>query len=106
VGASAFALTAALLGPAAAPFVVGTLSDWTGSLVTAFFIAFPPVIVGLLLLLRARHTINEDAAAIIAKILESQERIDHTTEAVTAHAPAVEEPVAVGDGSSGDPPDD
>jgi len=75
VGASAFALTAALLGPAAAPFVVGALADLTGSLVTAFYIVFPPVIMGLLLLLRARHTINDDAAAILTKIAESQERL-------------------------------
>lgn len=76
VGASAFALTAALLGPALAPFVVGQLSDLTGSLVAAFYIVFPPVIVGLLLLLRARHTINEDAAAIITKMMEEQAALD------------------------------
>lgn len=76
VGASAFALTAALLGPALAPFVVGQLSDLTGSLVTAFYIVFPPVIVGLMLLLRARHTINEDAAAIITKMMEEQQRLE------------------------------
>jgi MFS family permease len=104
VGASAFALTAALLGPAAAPFVVGTLSDLTGSLVAAFYIVFPPVIIGLLLLLRARHTINDDAAAIIAKIMESQQRIDHTAEAVVHHEPVADEPVAVGDPAAGDPP--
>lgn len=76
VGASAFALTAALLGPAAAPLVVGLLSDWTGSLVTAFYIVFPPVILGLLLLLRARHTINDDAAAILTKMMEEQQRLE------------------------------
>lgn len=76
VGASAFALTAAVLGPAAAPFVVGVLSQATGSLVTAFYLVLPPVIVGLLLLLRARHTINEDAAKIIAKVMEEQQLIE------------------------------
>lgn len=87
VGASAFALTAALLGPAAAPFVVGALADLTGSLVIAFYIVFPPVIVGLLLLLRARHTINDDAAAILTKIVESQERLAAAHAAHEAHAP-------------------
>ena len=73
VGASAFALCSAVLGPAAAPLVVGRLSDLTGSLVTAFYIVLPPVIVGLLLLLRARHTINDDAAKILNSIVEEQQ---------------------------------
>jgi MFS family permease len=73
VGASAFALCSAVLGPAAAPLVVGRLSDLTGSLVTAFYIVLPPVIVGLLLLLRARHTINDDAAKILDSIVEEQQ---------------------------------
>ena len=69
VGTSAFALVAAVLGTAMAPPVVGGLSDLT-SLVTAFYIVFPPVVVGLLFLLRARRTIIEDAEAIITAILE------------------------------------
>jgi MFS family permease len=76
VGASAFALTSAVLGPAAAPLVVGWLSDLTGSLVAAFAIVLPPVVFGLLLLLRARDTINEDAAKIVARMVAEQEALE------------------------------
>jgi MFS family permease len=69
VGASAFALTAAVFGTALAPPLVGFLSDLT-SLVGAFYIVFPPVIVGLLFLLRARRTVEADAAAIVEALLE------------------------------------
>ena len=69
IGTSAFALATAVFGNAMAPPLVGLLSDLT-SLVTAFYIVFPPVIVGLLFLLRARHTIIEDAAAIITAMQE------------------------------------
>jgi MFS family permease len=81
VGASAFALTSAVLGPAAAPLVVGWLSDVTGSLLAAFAIVMPPVVVGLLLLLRARDTINEDAAKIVARMVAEEEALagEHTT---------------------------
>ncbi|MCX7621795.1 MAG: MFS transporter [Acidimicrobiales bacterium] len=80
VGASAFALCAAVLGPAAAPFVVGGLSELTGSLVIAFYLVLPPVIGGLLLLLRARRTIADDAAKILTKIAEEQQLLtqEHT----------------------------
>ena len=68
VGTSAFALCSAVFGTAMAPPLVGLLSDITGSLVTAFAIVFPPVIAGLLLLLRAKTTIVEDAAAIFERM--------------------------------------
>lgn len=73
VGASAFALAAAVFGTALAPVLVGVLSDLT-SLVGAFYIVFPPVMVGLLFLLRARDTIVEDAAAIITAAAAAQQR--------------------------------
>lgn len=73
VGASAMALTTAIFGQAAAPFIVGVVADWTGSLVAAFYIVFPPVIFGLLLLLRARHTLEDDARAIITAVMEENE---------------------------------
>ena len=76
VGASAMALTTAVFGQAAAPLVVGGLSRATGSLVAAFWIVFPPVIVGLLLLLRARHTLEQDAQAIITAIVEENEALE------------------------------
>ena len=68
VGASAFALTSAVFGTALAPPLVGLLSDLT-SLVGAFYIVFPPIIVGLLFLLRARRTVEADAAAILTALV-------------------------------------
>jgi MFS family permease len=68
VGASAFALTSAIFGTALAPPLVGFLSDLT-SLAGAFYIVFPPIIVGLLFLLRARRTVEADAAAILGALL-------------------------------------
>jgi MFS family permease len=68
VGASAFALTSAIFGTALAPPLVGFLSDLT-SLAGAFYIVFPPIIVGLLFLLRARRTVEADAAAILGALV-------------------------------------
>jgi MFS family permease len=76
VGASAMALTTSVFGQASAPFLVGWISDLTGSLVAAFYIVFPPVIVGLLLLLRARHTLEEDAQAIVTAIVEENQKLE------------------------------
>lgn len=68
VGASAFSLTSIIFGTALAPPLVGVLSDLTGSLVAAFYIVFPPVTLGLLLLLRATRTIVEDAQEIVSAL--------------------------------------
>lgn len=76
VGASAMALTTSVFGQALAPLLVGWISDVTGSLVAAFYIVFPPVIVGLLLLLRARHTLEDDAQAIITAIVEENQKLE------------------------------
>ena len=76
VGASAMALATSVFGLALAPFLVGLLSDLTGSLVTAFYIVFPPVIVGLLFLLRARHTLADDAQAIVTAIVEENQLLE------------------------------
>ena len=46
VSSSAFALTSTLFGTALAPPFVGLLSDLTGSLVAAFYLVMPPVIIG------------------------------------------------------------
>ena len=70
VGTSTFALVSTVLGTALAPPLVGLLSDLT-SLVTAFYIVFPPIIVGVLFLLRARHTVADDAQAIITAMLKT-----------------------------------
>jgi MFS family permease len=76
VGASAMALTTAVFGAALAPVLVGGVSSLTGSLVAAFYLTFPPVIFGLLLLLRARHTLEEDARAIVTAIYEEHQLLD------------------------------
>lgn len=76
VGASAMALTTAVFGQAMAPLLVGWISDVTGSLVAAFYIVFPPVIFGLLLLLRARHTLDDDARAIVTAIVTEQQMLE------------------------------
>lgn len=66
VSVSAFALVSTVFGTALAPILVGLISDVTGSLAAAFYIVTPPVIVGTLILRRAKHTIVEDAAAILS----------------------------------------
>ncbi|WCO66936.1 MFS transporter [Iamia majanohamensis] len=76
VGASAMALATAIFGQAAAPLIVGGLSSLTGSLVAAFYIVFPPVIAGLFLLLRARHTLEDDAQAIVIAIYEENQVLE------------------------------
>ncbi len=70
VSVSAFALVSTVFGTALAPIVVGGISDLTGSLVTAFYVVTPPVIAGTLVLRRAKHTIVEDAAAILTTMAE------------------------------------
>jgi MFS family permease len=84
VGASAMALTTAVFGAALAPVLVGGVSSLTGSLVAAFYLTFPPVIFGLLLLLRARHTLEEDARAIVAAVYEENQLLEHERAAMGA----------------------
>ena len=52
------------------------MSSLTGSLVAAFYLTFPPVILGLLLLLRARHTLEDDARAIVTAIYEENQLLE------------------------------
>jgi MFS family permease len=84
VGASAMALTTSVFGAALAPVLVGGVSSLTGSLVAAFYLTFPPVILGLLLLLRARHTLEEDARAIVTAIYEENQLLEHERVAMEA----------------------
>jgi MFS family permease len=86
VGASAMALTSSLLGTALAPVLVGAVSSLTGSLVTAFYITFPPVILGLMLLLRARHTLEDDARAIVTAIYEENQLLERQRAELAAAA--------------------
>lgn len=76
VGASAMALTTSVFGTALAPVLVGGVSSLTGSLVAAFYVTFPPVILGLLLLLRARRTLEDDARAIVTAIYEENQLLE------------------------------
>lgn len=76
VGASAMALTTSVFGTALAPVLVGGISSLTGSLVAAFYVTFPPVILGLLLLLRARRTLEDDARAIVTAIYEENQLLE------------------------------
>jgi hypothetical protein len=64
--------------------LVGWISDVTGSLEIAFYIVFPPVIGGLLLLLRARHTLDADAQAIITAIIEETQMLEAERERLAA----------------------
>ena len=73
VSTSAFALTSTVFGTAFAPPLLGLLSDTIDSLVGAFYIVTPPIILGSLIMRRAQHTIAEDAQAIITKMLERQQ---------------------------------
>lgn len=102
VGTSAFALVSAVFGTALAPPLVGLLSDITGSLVAAFMIVFPPVIAGLLLLLRAKTTIVEDAEAIMRSMWESDAGQGGLGDDVVHHD-ALPDPGAVGDGVRPEP---
>ncbi|MDQ3106468.1 MAG: MFS transporter [Actinomycetota bacterium] len=73
VSASAFALVSTVFGTALAPPLIGLISDLSGSLVAAFYLVTPPILVGSLILRRAQHTIVEDAQAIITKMMERQQ---------------------------------
>jgi MFS family permease len=76
VGASAMALTTSVFGAALAPVLVGGVSSLTGSLVAAFYLTFPPVILGLMLLLRARHTLEDDARAIVTAMYAENQLLE------------------------------
>lgn len=71
MSASAFALITAVFGTALAPPILGILSDLT-SLLGAFYIVSPPIVVGALILLRARYTIAEDMQRIVDEIVAAQ----------------------------------
>jgi MFS family permease len=86
VSASAFALTSTVMGTALAPPLIGLLSDQLGSLVGAFYIVTPPILVGSLILRRAQHTIAADAQAIITSMIQRQQEANERAEAAQAAA--------------------
>ncbi|MGH9262423.1 MAG: hypothetical protein ACRD08_21395, partial [Acidimicrobiales bacterium] len=88
VGASAMALTTSVFGLALAPVLVGGLSSLTGSLVTAFYLVFPPVILGLMMLLRARHTLEDDARAIVTAVYEENQLLERERAEMQVASPA------------------
>ncbi|MGH7856501.1 MAG: MFS transporter, partial [Candidatus Binatia bacterium] len=93
IGVSAFSLSAAVFGTALAPPIVGALSDLTSSLLAAFNIVSPIVLIGALILLRARKTIVADAQAIFEAVMARGPRSE--TEAVAQEpAPEPDDPVA------------
>lgn len=66
-GFAAFALISAITGAAAAPPVIGVLSDWT-DLRIAFLICTPTIFLGALILLRARHHLDEDVGKVLMAV--------------------------------------
>jgi len=71
-GFAAFNLMSVLFGTAAAPVVVSLFAQtFGGDLRTAFLIVTPPVFIGALILLRARHHLDADAARIFAAVLSA-----------------------------------
>jgi MFS family permease len=66
-GFAAFALISALFGAAAAPPVIGALSDLT-DLRVAFLICMPTIFLGAVVLLRARHHLDEDVGKVLMAV--------------------------------------
>jgi MFS family permease len=81
-GFGAFNIVSVILGAAAAPFVVGVLSDLT-NLRTALWIVTPPVYLGAFVLYRARNHLDEDAAKIFEAIMSAvqQEQVENAADA-------------------------
>jgi MFS family permease len=85
MGVSAFSITSALFGQALAPPIVGALSDAT-SLLAAFNIVSPIVVIGALIVLRARRTIVEDVQAIFESMVSAAGDKDQKAEPHTEEA--------------------
>jgi MFS family permease len=66
-GFAAFSLISTISGAAAAPLVLGALSDLT-NLRVAFLICMPPIFLGALILLRARAHLDEDVAKVLMAV--------------------------------------
>lgn len=85
-GFAAFSLISAVSGAAAAPPVLGLLSDLT-NLRIAFLICMPPIFLGALILLRARDHLEQDAA----KVLMAVQRAYQEQEALERERAAAEQ---------------
>jgi MFS family permease len=93
-GFGAFNLVSVVFGTAAAPFVVSLLAQgFGGDLRTAFLAVTPPVVIGAVVLLRARDHLDADTARIFEAVLqaaqEEQERVA-ALEAAAGAAPVID----------------
>jgi MFS family permease len=73
-GFAAFTLVSTICGAAAAPPIIGALSDLFGpahGLRIAFVVTTPPVMIGGLLLLRARTHLDDDVAKIMMAVQQA-----------------------------------
>lgn len=86
VSSSAFALASAVFGTALAPPILGLLSDLT-SLLGAFYIASPPIVIGTLILMRARTTIQQDINQILEALMARQAETEETSQSPPAGEP-------------------
>jgi MFS family permease len=66
-GFAAFGLISGVTGAAAAPPIIGVLSDWT-DLRIAFLISMPTIFLGAVVLLRARAHLDEDVAKVMMAV--------------------------------------
>ncbi len=74
-GFGAFNLTSVIFGSAAAPLIVGFLSQhYGGNLRTAFLIVLPPVYLGTIFLIAAKRHIEKDTMAIFNAIVNAVEK--------------------------------
>jgi MFS transporter, Spinster family, sphingosine-1-phosphate transporter len=98
-GFAAFALISTVSGAAAAPPILGALSDAT-DLRAAFYIVMPPIYVGALILLRARKHLDEDVGKVLMAVQRAymdqqalEERRVAKEAAETDERPAEDKPV-------------
>lgn len=98
-GFAAFSLISTVSGAAAAPLVLGALSDAT-NLRVAFLICMPPIFLGALILLRARSHLDED----VGKVLLAVQRAYMEQQALEQQRAAAEADAgAEADGETGRP---
>lgn len=95
-GFAAFALISAISGAAAAPPVIGWLSDLT-NLRVAFLLCVPTIFLGAMILLRARKHLDEDAGKVLMAVqrayqeqqaLEERRAAEEAAEEATEGTPA------------------
>jgi MFS family permease len=88
-GFAAFALISAIFGQAAAPPIIGALSDvW--DLRIALLICMPTIFAGALILLRARHHLDEDVGKVLMAVqraYQEQMALEERRAAEDASAP-------------------